>query len=185
MRTSSPGPPGRADAAHWRRWVFPAAIAAGFVTLLVLPRAAAPGMALTYTKFLADVSAGMVRAVTIGPAGQVTGSLAGGHPFTTTIPVALGGNGLAGDLAAHHVQVTATTAATSPSLLSVLIGLLPLLLFGGLLYLGIRKRPAVRRRRPGRPGRPGQGEGAGHRRRTAGHPVHRRRRLRRGEDGDQ
>ncbi|HJZ08858.1 MAG TPA: ATP-dependent zinc metalloprotease FtsH, partial [Trebonia sp.] len=64
----------------------------------------------------------------------------GGHPFTTTIPVALGGNGLARDLAAHHVQVTATTAMSS-SLLSVLIGLLPLLLFGGLLYFGIRKVP--------------------------------------------
>src|SRR6185295_8980455 len=76
---------------RWRRWVFPAAIAAGFVTLLVLPRGAAPRMALSYTKFLADVSAGMVRAVTISPAGQVTGSLAGGHSFTTTIPVALGG----------------------------------------------------------------------------------------------
>ncbi len=140
MRTSSPGPPGRADAAQWRRWVFPAAIAAGLVTLLVLPRGTAPRMALSYTRFLADVSAGTVRAVTISPAGQVTGSLAGGHPFTTTIPVALGGNGLAGDLAAHHVQVTATTAMSS-SLLSVLIGLLPLLLFGGLLYLGIRKVP--------------------------------------------
>ena len=108
--------------------------------MLALPRGAAPGTALSYTRFLADVNAGTVRAVTIGPAGQVTGSLAGGHSFTTTIPVALGGNGLAGDLAAHHVQVTATTA-TSSSLLSVLIGLLPLLLFGGLLYLGIRKVP--------------------------------------------
>src|ERR1700730_2384065 len=140
MRTSSPGPPGRADAAQWRRWGFPAAIAGGLVTLLVLRRAAARGMTLSYPRFLADVSAGMVRAVTISPAGQVTGSLAAGHPFTTTIPVALGGNGLAADLTAHHVQVTATTA-TSSSLLSVLIGLLPLLLFGGLLYLGIRKVP--------------------------------------------
>jgi hypothetical protein len=142
MRTSSPGPPGRAGAARWRRWVFPAAIAAGLVTLLAPPRGAAPGMALSYTTFLADVSAGMVRAVTISPAGQVTGSLAGGHPFITTIPVALGGNGLAGDLAAHHVQVTATTAMSS-SLLTVLTGLLPLLLllFGGLLYLAIRKVP--------------------------------------------
>jgi len=140
MRMSSPGPPGRADAASWRRWVFPAAIGAGLVTLLALPRGAAPGMVLSYTRFLADVSAGTVRAVTIGPAGQVTGSLAGGRPFTTTIPVALGGSGLAGDLAARHVQVTAT-AAMSSSLLPVLAGLLPLLLFGGLLYLGIRKVP--------------------------------------------
>jgi cell division protease FtsH len=97
-------------------------------------------MALSYTRFLADVGAGTVRAVTISPAGQVTGSLAGGHPFTTTIPVALGGNGLAGNLAAHHIQVTAT-AATSTSLVSVLIGLLPLLLFGALLYIGIRRVP--------------------------------------------
>jgi hypothetical protein len=93
-----------------------------------------PGTPLTYTQFVADVGAGTVRAVTIGPAGQVAGSLTSGQPFTTTIPVALGGNGLAGDLAAHYVQVTATTAATSPSLLSVLAGLLPLLLIGGLIY---------------------------------------------------
>ena len=86
---------------------------------------------------MADVGAGTVHAVTIGPAGQVTGTLASGQPFTTTIPVALGGNGLAGDLAAHHVQVTAT-AATMSSLLSVLAGLLPLLLIGGLFYLSFR-----------------------------------------------
>jgi len=141
MRTSSPVPPGQANAASWRRWLVPGIIAAFFVALFALPRGAAAGVPLTYTQFVADIGAGMVRAVTIGPAGQVTGTLASGQPFTTTIPVALGGNGLAGDLAAHHVQVTATAAATSPSLLSVLAGLLPLLLFGGLLYLGIRKVP--------------------------------------------
>src|SRR5579863_8589326 len=137
MRASSPGPPGHANAASWRRWLFPAAIAAGLVTLLALPRGTAPGITLSYTRFLADVSAGMVRAVTIGPAGQVSGSLAGGHPFTTTIPVALGGNSLASDLTAHNVQVSATTGMSSP-LLSVLLGLLPLLLIGGLLFMFIR-----------------------------------------------
>jgi cell division protease FtsH len=137
MRTSQPGPPGQANAAPWRRWLLPGIIAAFFVTLLALPRGAAAGMPLTYTRFVADVGAGTVNAVTIGPAGQVTGTLAGGQPFTTTIPVALGGNGLAADLAAHHVQVTATTAASS-SLLSVLAGLLPLLLIGGLLYFVVR-----------------------------------------------
>jgi cell division protease FtsH len=138
MRMSQPGPPGQANAAPWRRWLFPATVGIGFLALLALPRRAAPGTALSYTKFLADVGAGTVHAVTISPAGQVTGSLTSGQPFTTTIPVALGGNGLAGDLAAHHVQVTATAAAASSSLLSVLIGLLPLLLIGGLLYLVFR-----------------------------------------------
>src|SRR5579863_10578791 len=138
MRMSQPGPPGQANAAPWRRWLLPAAIAAGFVTELALPRGAAPSTPLTYTQFVADVGAGTVRAVTIGPAGQVSGSLGSGQPFTTTIPVALGNNGLAGDLAAHHVQVTASTAAASPSLLSALVGLLPLLLIGGLIYFVIR-----------------------------------------------
>jgi cell division protease FtsH len=153
MRMSQPGPPGQANTAPWQRWLLPGIIAAFFVTLLVLPRGAAPGTPLSYTRFVADVGAGTVRAVTIGPAGQVTGSLAGGQPFTTTIPVALGGNGLAGDLAAHHVQVTATAAATSSPLLSVLAGLLPLLLIGGLIYFVIRGA----RRQAG-----GMGGGLGH-----------------------
>ena len=50
MRMSQPGPPSHANAASWRRWLLPAAIAAGFVTLLTLPRGAAPGTALSYTK---------------------------------------------------------------------------------------------------------------------------------------
>jgi cell division protease FtsH len=137
MRMRSPVPPGQANAAPWRRWLLPGIIAAFFVALLVLPRGAAAGMPLTYTQFLADVGAGTVSAVTISPAGQVTGSLTSGQPFTTTIPVALGGNGLAGDLASHHVQVTAT-AATSSSASSVLAGLLPLLLIGGLIFFVIR-----------------------------------------------
>ena len=153
MRMSQPGPPGQANAAPWRRWLLPAAIAAGFVTELALPRGAAPSTPLTYTQFVADVGAGTVRAVTIDPAGQVSGSLGSGQPFTTTIPVALGNNGLAGDLAAHHVQVTATAAATSSSLLPALAGLLPLLLIGGLIYFVFR---SVRRQSGG----PGGGLGA-------------------------
>src|ERR1700722_6027906 len=129
MRMSQPGPPGQANAAPWQRWLLPGVIAAFFVALFVLPRGAAPGTPLTYTQFVADVGAGTVRAGTIGPAGQVSGSLTSGQPFTPPTPVALGGNGLAGNLAAHHVQVTATpAAATSSPLLSVLAGLLPLLL---------------------------------------------------------
>jgi cell division protease FtsH len=127
-------------------------VAAGFLALLAVPHGA-PGTPLAYSRFTADVAAGLVRAVTISPAGQVTGQLAGGQPFTTTIPVALGGNGLAGQLAAHHVQVTATAAATSSPLLSALIGLLPLLLIGALLYLGVR----AARRHAG-----GVGGGMGH-----------------------
>jgi cell division protease FtsH len=147
MRISQPGPPGQANAAPWRHWLLPAAIGVGFLALLVLPRGAAPAMTLSYTRFLADVSAGTVSAVTIGPAGQVAGSLTSGQPFTTTIPVALGGNGLAADLAAHHVQIAATAAMPS-SPLPGLIGLLSLLLIGGLFYSAFR----AFRRQAGAPG---------------------------------
>jgi cell division protease FtsH len=136
MRMSQPGPRGQATTAPWRRWLLPAGTV-GFLALLALSRGAAPGMPLSYTRFVADVGAGTVRAVTIDPAGHVAGSLVSGQPFTTTIPVALDDRTLAGQLAAHHVQVTATTA-TGSSVLSVLIGLLSLLLIGGLLYTGVR-----------------------------------------------
>ena len=164
MRTSSPGPPGRVDAAQWR-WVFPAAIAAGLVTLLALPHGAAPAMALSYTKFLADVGAGTVRAVTISPAGQVTGSLAGGHPFTTTIPVALSGNGLAGDLTAHHVQVTATAATSYLAAVGADRAAAAAAVRRPDLCRHPRRQPPHRRpgRRHGRPDQHGQGQGAGHR----------------------
>jgi hypothetical protein len=54
-----PGPPGQANTALWRRWLLPAAMV-GFLLLLTLPRGAAPGTALSYTRFLADVGAGTV-----------------------------------------------------------------------------------------------------------------------------
>jgi cell division protease FtsH len=137
MRMSQPGPHGQVNTAPWRRWLFRAAALGSLVTLLALPGGAPRGVALTYTRFVGDVGAGTVRSVTIGPAGQVTGNLASGKPFTTTIPLALGGNRLASDLAAHHVQVSATTGMSSP-LLSVLLSLLPLLLIGGMFVMFVR-----------------------------------------------
>ena len=38
MRASSPGPPGQANAAPWRRWLIPGIIVAFFVALFALPR---------------------------------------------------------------------------------------------------------------------------------------------------
>ena len=137
MRTSEPGPRGQTTAAAWRRWLLRLGGTAVILTLLALPRGVPRGTGLSYSRFLADVDTGAVRTVTINPAGQVTGSLATGQPFSTTIPVALDDRTLAGRLAAHHVQVTATAGAPS-SLLSALIGLLPLLLIGGLVYFAVR-----------------------------------------------
>ena len=85
MRMSQPGPRGQATTAPWRRWLLPLG-AVGFLALLALSRGAAPGMPLSYTRFVADVGAGAVRAVTIDPAGHVAGRLASGQPFTGPWP---------------------------------------------------------------------------------------------------
>jgi ATPase family associated with various cellular activities (AAA) len=105
------------------------------VALVALSGGAPQGVPLSYSRFLADFGAGSVRAVTINPAGQVTGSLATVQPFTTTIPVALDDRALAGRVAAHHVQVTATAAMPS-SPVPLLIGLLLLVMIG--VYVGVR-----------------------------------------------
>jgi len=137
MRTYRPGPRNRATAVTWRRWLLPLGATVGVFALLALAQGGPPDPRLSYSQFLAQVGSGAVRAVTIGPAGQVTGTLATGQPFTTTIPVALDDRTLAGRLAAHHVQISAT-AATSSSLVPVLIGLLLLVLLGGLFVASVR-----------------------------------------------
>src|ERR1700751_6163814 len=106
----SADPEGQAHPATWWRWVLPLGAIAVIVTLLALPSGSRPGTVLSYSRFMADVTTGTVLAVTINPAGQVTGQLASGHPFSTTIPVALDDRALAGLRAAHHIQVTATAA---------------------------------------------------------------------------
>ncbi|HEV3067818.1 MAG TPA: ATP-dependent metallopeptidase FtsH/Yme1/Tma family protein, partial [Streptosporangiaceae bacterium] len=136
MRTYRPGPRDRATAVTWRRWLLPLGATVGVLALLALGQGGPPDPPLSYSQFLAEVGSGAVRAVTIGPAGQVTGTLATGQPFTTAIPVALDDRTLAGRLAAHHVQISAT-AATSSSLVPVLIGLLLLVLLGGLFVAAV------------------------------------------------
>src|SRR5580693_3921540 len=137
MRTYRPGPRDRATPVTGRQWLLPLGATAGVLALLALTQGGPPDPPLTYSQFLGEVGSGAVRAVTIGPAGQVTGTLATGQPFTTTIPVALDDRTLAGRLAAHHVQISAT-AATSSSLVPVLIGLLLLVLLGGLFVAAVR-----------------------------------------------
>ncbi len=137
MRTYQTDPRGQAPPVTWRQWLLPLGAAAGIVALVALSPRAPSGVPLSYSQFLNDVGAGSVRSVIIDPAGQVTGSLATGQPFTTTIPVALDDRTLAGRLAAHHVQVTATAAMPS-SPVPLLIGLLLLVMIGGLFYVGVR-----------------------------------------------
>lgn len=85
------------------------------------------GLRYDYTAFLDKVVAGQVHDVTISSTGSVAGTLTDGRAFTTTVPTGVGDTGLLATLGAHDVTVKATVA--HESLWSVLLGLLPWLVF--------------------------------------------------------
>src|SRR5260221_5263204 len=87
MRVSQPGPRGQANAAPWRRWLLLEAVSVRLITLLAVSSRVPRSMPLSYTQFVADVRAGTVRAVAIGPAGPVNGQLGGGQSFCSILPV--------------------------------------------------------------------------------------------------
>jgi len=128
---ATPPPPPR-----WLHTLWLAGLA-GTLLLLFLPGPSPKRTDLNYTDWKAKVDAGQVRTATIDPSGKVTGQLTDKTDYSSRIPVALKDDALAGDLAAHHVTVTATGDSTS--LLSVLGGLLPFVLLLG-VYFWISRR---------------------------------------------
>ncbi|MGW3655039.1 ATP-dependent zinc metalloprotease FtsH [Streptomyces sp. NPDC005151] len=110
--TAQPPPPA------WRHWLWLLAIlmAAGLWVALPMTRSPEPPKVdLTYSKFLTDVDAHQVKAVTIANDGRAGGTLDNGQHFKTVIPVQLAGNRLLDRLEANKVTVTAATPSTSPS----------------------------------------------------------------------
>jgi cell division protease FtsH len=96
-----------------------------------------PTHSLTYSQFLSDVSASRVKTVTITSTGEASGTLAGGHDYTTVIPVQLAGPGLSDRLEKSRVQITASAPGPSfgSQVLSWLIWLLPVMLIIWVLRL--------------------------------------------------
>ncbi|MEU5301051.1 ATP-dependent zinc metalloprotease FtsH [Streptomyces noursei] len=138
-RSAKPGPPreppkpsAQPKPPLWRPWLLPIVLLVVFV--LLLSRAHTPaGTALTYSAFLGKVEAGQVRTVDIDDKGSVDGKLKDGREFTTRIPTALGNTGLAQQLRAKNVDVTASSSSEGGSWVGLLAAvLLPLLLLGGL-----------------------------------------------------
>jgi cell division protease FtsH len=111
------------------------------LTVVLLLRPAMEGTApttLTYSQFLDDVRTDKVQTATIDANGGVTGTLIDGTGYRSQIPVALQDTTVSPLLAQHHVQVTGK-GPPSATLLSVILSLLPLLLFVGLfIFLGRR-----------------------------------------------
>ena len=128
-----PPPPPR-----WRAWLLPAGI---LLTLLLLwgpTPSSTPNQNFTYTDFVTQVTNDKVKTATIDQNGKVTGTLTNGNTYTSQVPIALRDDTTLPLLAAHKVQVKATTSSGT-SLLGIILSFAPFLLFlGFFVYMGRR-----------------------------------------------
>jgi len=129
---SAPPPP-----PAWRHWLWPIGILIALALFYILPasRGTSP-VTLNYSQLISKLDAHQVKTISLAQSGQTsTGTLTDGKDFTTIIP-AQAGSSLLSQLQAAKVQVTATSTGASfgSEVLTWLIILLPLLLFGYLWF---------------------------------------------------
>jgi cell division protease FtsH len=128
----APPPPPR-----WRAWLPAVGLLISILIFSLLSGAMGQNrpQKLSYTDLKAKITADQVQSVSIDNNGQVEGKLRDGTSFTSGVPVAIDDPALAKLLDEHNVQVTGVAQRTT--LGSVLLSLLPLLLFVGFfIYLG-------------------------------------------------
>ena len=132
-RTPPPPPPPK-----WRIWLPWIGVALTLATLLFWPgrNMGTETQTLNYQPQLKDkIAAGQVRSVEIGTDGHIDGVLTDGSKFKSSYPVNLQDPQFTKLLEQHNVQVKAVGAQSSFT--TVLLSLLPLLLFVGFfIYLG-------------------------------------------------
>ena len=116
----------------WRHALWPLAAVLCLILFVVLPIATTPARTtLTYSQFMADVSAKKVKTVSIQTSGNASGTLTSGKNYSTVVPPQAG-EGFLDQLQAAKVDVTAVSSGVSfgTQLLSWMILLGPLLLIG-------------------------------------------------------
>ncbi len=121
-----PTPPG------WRHWLLPAGIIAALWLWIYLPAVHQPSpTSLSYSQFLANVSAHEVKTVTIAQTGgRSGGTLTSGTAYTVVIPPQAGQE-LLSELQSGNVQIIGSTSSpgVGSELLDWIIILAPFLLF--------------------------------------------------------
>ncbi len=122
----------------WKRWLLiaGAVMAAGFVAMALMGQPM--GEELVYSEFLQRVENGQVAEVTINnESGEVTGELANGDRFTTTIPTDLEQQELTDALRENDVEISARSPGRG--FWSIVIGFAPFLLLIGLFWFLSRR----------------------------------------------
>ena len=99
---------------------------------------------LTFSQFENDVTGNQVKTATINASGAVSGALLTGQKYKSQIPVVPPQNGLAALLSSHKVDVTGTAASNGVSIGTIILDLLPLILFVGFfVWIGRRARKTL------------------------------------------
>ena len=130
-----PIPPAAPPPPKWRALLLVLGLVASFA-LLTRPSVSKP-KAFTYSALRQAVQSDQVATAAIDVNGHVSGTLKKGGRYTSQIPVALRDDSLTPTLEQHGVQISGHGPQTS--LVSVLLGLLPFVLFFGVfLWLGRR-----------------------------------------------
>ena len=128
--TAPPPPPA------WRHWLWLIALVVFIALFFVLPATkVTPSVSLSYSQFMKDANAKLVRTVTINSNGTATGKLKDGKQYTTTIP-AQAGSTVITQLQRDGVNIVATASSTSfgDEVLTWVILLAPFLIVGWLWF---------------------------------------------------
>ena len=122
----------------WRKWLLPVALLLLAAVLVVPNLGSSTPQSFSFTAFVEEVTTDKVATATIADTGSVTGTLASGAAYTSSIPTALNDNTLAALLLAHKVEVTGTTGGTT-SVLGLIFSWLPFVLLIGWFVWFLRR----------------------------------------------
>ncbi|HET6966121.1 MAG TPA: ATP-dependent zinc metalloprotease FtsH [Acidimicrobiales bacterium] len=139
---AGPSGPGQAPPPRplptWAQWLLPLMALGAVVAIFLVttPTGSGTTKTFTYSQFLSQAASHHVKAVTLGPNGSATGTLAGGDTYTVVIPPQAGSE-LLSQLRSDGVSIEATQSGSS-AWSGVLGWVLLLVPFGLLLWWSSR-----------------------------------------------
>jgi cell division protease FtsH len=120
---------------RWRAWLLLAGVVVTIGLLFASGGTSTTSTkSLTFSQFNTEVNANLVKTAHVAANGTVSGVLGNGSDYSTTIPTALGDTSLTAQLEAHHVDISASATSSGLSVGTVVVDLLPLVLFVGFFF---------------------------------------------------
>ncbi len=132
-RPPKPAPP---PPPWWRGWLLPLGLLLSYLVFLLIQPSSGPVAQLNYIPDLqTQIANNNVKSISVGSDGNIEGEFKDGKRFHSTYPTALQDPAFTQLLRDHNVDTNGAPPRTS--LLSIVVSLLPILLFGAFfIYLG-------------------------------------------------